>query len=200
MKTQVIAIHGGEAFDTYDDYISYLKNSEISLEKFKPRKGWRDTLMEKLDDSYEVLLPQMPNKTNARYEEWKLYFERIIPFLSNDIILIGNSLGGIFLAKYLSKNIISKKIKATILVAAPFDNKNSKYSLSGFVLPASLNKFAEQSEKIFLIQSKDDPIVLFEQLGKYKKLLPNAKEIILDGRGHFNQESFPEIIDLIKSL
>jgi hypothetical protein len=69
MKTQVIAIHGGETFDTYEDYISYLKNTDVSLENFKPSKGWKNTLAERLGDSYEILLPIMPNKTNARYED-----------------------------------------------------------------------------------------------------------------------------------
>lgn len=200
MNNQVIVIHGGTTFDTYEDYISYLKNKEISLEKLKPRKDWKDTLAEKLGDDYEVLLPRMPNGANARYEEWKLWFERIISFFNKDIILVGHSLGGIFLAKYLSENVISRKIKATILVAAPFDDENNEESLTDFALPASLDKFAKQSEKIFLIQSKDDPVVSFEQLGKYKKALPNAKDIVFDQREHFNQETFPEIIDLIKSI
>jgi len=72
--------------------------------------------------------------------------------------------------------------------------------LTDFALPVSLDKFTKQSEKIFLIQSKDDPVVRFEQLGKYKQALPNAREIIFDGREYFNQEIFPEIIDLIESI
>ncbi len=203
MKKQIIVIHGGTTFNTYKDYISYLKNNEISLERLKPRKDWKDTLSEKLGNNYEILIPRMPNKTNARYAEWKLWFERIIPFLSKDIILIGHSLGGIFLAKYLSENTIPKKIKATILVAAPFDdneNENNRESLTDFILPTSLIKFTEQSKKIFLIQSKDDSVVSFKHLGKYKQALLNSKEIILNKREHFNQEVFPEIIDLIKSI
>lgn len=200
MSKQVIIIHGGTTFDTYEDYISYLKNKEISLEKLKPRKDWKNTIAEKLGDDYEVLLPRMPNGTNARYEEWKIWFERIILFFKKDIILVGHSLGGIFLAKYLSENNFPRKIRATILVASPFDDENSEESLTDFALPTSLDNFATQSEKIFLIQSKDDPVVPFEQLGKYKQTLPNAREIIFDGREHFNQETFPEIIDLIKSI
>lgn len=200
MSKQVIVIHGGTTFDTYEGYILYLKNKEVSLEKLKLHRGWKDTLAEKLGDDYEVLLPQMPNRTNARYDEWKLWFEKIIPLFSENIILVGHSLGGMFLAKYLSENIVSRKIKATILVAAPFDGANSEESLVGFTPPASLIKFAEQSEKIFLIQSRDDPVVSFEQLRKYKQALPNAEDIILDGRGHFKQETFPEMVDVIRSI
>lgn len=197
---QIIVIHGGTTFDTHENYISYLKNKEISLEKLKLRKYWRDTLPEKMGNDVEVLLPQMPNNTNARYEEWKIWFERMMPFFSEHIILVGHSLGGIFLAKYLSENTIPRTITATILIAAPFDDENIEESLIDFALPVSLEKFVKQSKNIFLIHSKDDPVVPFDQLRKYQQALPNAKEIVFNDREHFNQEVFPEIIDLIKSL
>lgn len=200
MKQQILIIHGGTTFDTYEGYLSYLKNKEINLDKLKLRKEWKDTLPENLGENFEVLMPRMPNGTNARYKEWKIWFERIIPLLDNNLILIGHSLGGIFLAKYLSENNISKKIKATILIAAPFDDEKSGRSLADFKLSSSLERFTKQGGKICLMQSKDDPEVLFEQLEKYKQVLPNAKTMVFDDRGHFNQESFPEIIELIKKL
>jgi uncharacterized protein len=199
MKQQVIVIHGGTTFETYEEYISYLKNKEIILEKLRLQKDWKNTLTQNLGDNFDVLLPRMPNGTNARYEEWKLWFERIIPFFTKNVILIGHSLGGIFLAKYLSENNLSKKIKATILIAAPFDDANGE-SLVDFKLPPTLTKFAENGGMIFLFHSKDDSTVPFEQLAKYKKALPNAKTITFDNREHFNQETFPEIIELIKTL
>ncbi|MCJ7804896.1 alpha/beta hydrolase [Patescibacteria group bacterium] len=202
MKQQVVIIHGGTPFDTYEDYLSYLKNQEISLDSLRLRKGWKEALSRELGQNFDVLMPQMPSRTNARYEEWKIWFEKIIPFFNKNIIFIGQSLGGIFLAKYLSENNISKKIKATILVSAPFDDENEKSgkSLADFKLSSSLERFAKNGGKIYLIQSKDDPEVLFEQLEKYKKALPSAKTMIFENRGHFNQESFPEIIELIKKL
>jgi predicted alpha/beta hydrolase family esterase len=200
MKQQIIIIHGGTTFNNYKDYISYLKKKEVSIDKLKLRKDWKDTLEKKLGEKFEILLPRMPNGTNAHYKEWKIWFERIVPLFKNNIIFIGHSLGGIFLAKYLSENIISNKIKATILVAAPFDDEKSGKSLADFELSSSLQRFSKQGGKIYLIQSKDDPEVLFEQLEKYKQALPNAETIIFENKEHFNQESFPEIIELIKKL
>lgn len=197
---QIVVIHGGETFDTYKDYILYLNRREISLDKLRAQRDWKDTLAEMLGEDFDVLSPRMPNGTNARYKEWKIWFERVIPLLNKNVIFIGHSLGGIFLAKYLSKNTISKTIKATILVAAPFDDANSEESLADFKLSSSLAKFSKQSGIIYLIHSKDDPIVPFEQFEKYKKALPNSKTIILDNREHFNQEAFPEIIKLIRTL
>jgi len=199
-KVSCVVIHGGTTFDTYKDYISFLKNRKISLDRLKSHRGWKDTLQEELGENFEVLSPRMPNGTNARYKEWKIWFERIIPFFSKNVILIGHSLGGVFLVKYLSETDFPKKIKATILVAAPFDDSDREESLADFKLPSSLEKFAKQGGKIYLIQSKDDPVVSFGEIGKYKQALPNAETIIFNDREHFNEESFPEMIKLLKNL
>ena len=203
MKKQIVIIHGGTSFETYEDYISYLKAKEINIEKLRPRKEWKDTLATELGDDYEILMPRMPNGTNARYDEWKLWFNKIAEILNDEVVLIGHSLGGIFLAKYLSENTFPKRIIATILIAPPFDDTDGgdgKESLIDFALPTSLAKFTEQSGKIYLVHSKDDPVVPFTQLKKYRQALPSAETIVFENREHFNQETFPEIIELIKSI
>lgn len=200
MKKQIVVIHGGTTFDTYGDYVSYLKSKRIKLNDLKKKSDWKNSLEKELGKNYNVLLPRMPNKANARYKEWEIWFKKILPLLGKNVVLVGHSLGGIFLAKYLSKNAVSRKIKATFLVAAPFDAEGSNESLADFVLPESLKRFSSQGGIIFLIHSKDDPIVPFEQLKKYKKALPCTKEIILDKRGHMNQEKFPELVREIKNL
>jgi uncharacterized protein len=197
MKQQVLVIHGGDTFEKYNDYINFLKSFEIDLNKFR-KNGWKDNLQRALGRNYDVILPQMPNKFNADYDEWKIWFEKILNLLEDNLILVGHSLGGIFLAKYLSENKINKKIKATILVAAVFDKTGE--SLTNFKLPKSLDKFLNKSEKIYLIHSRDDRVVPFEAMEKYKNLLPKAEEIIFSDRGHFNQENFNEIVKLIKNI
>ena len=200
MKQQVLVIHGGETFKNYEEYFVYLNEKEINLDRLKPRKDWKDSLVSELGENFEVLIPRMPNGSNAQYKEWKIWFERVILLLSDGLILIGHSLGGIFLAKYLSENEVPQKIKGTILISAPFDTEGSDESLGDFNLPPSLLKFAEQGGKIYIIQSEDDPVVPFAQHDKYGLALPNAKTVIFKDRGHFLQETFPEIVELIKSM
>ncbi|MDD4830994.1 MAG: hypothetical protein PHR31_02545, partial [Candidatus Pacebacteria bacterium] len=99
MKKQIVAIHGGETFDTYEEYLSFLKNLEIDFERIKSKeKSWKKNLGKKLGNDFEVILPEMPNALNAKYIEWEIMFGKLIPFLEEEIILIGHSLGGIFLA------------------------------------------------------------------------------------------------------
>ena len=60
----------------------------------------------------------MPNKGNAVYEEWKMIFEKFALALSPDTIYVGHSLGGIFLAKYISENTLNTGM--VHLISAPF--------------------------------------------------------------------------------
>ncbi|OGZ63869.1 MAG: hypothetical protein A3A98_01105 [Candidatus Staskawiczbacteria bacterium RIFCSPLOWO2_01_FULL_40_39] len=200
MKKQIVIIHGGTTFDNYEEYINFLKNSKVNAEKFKTSKHWQNFLDKELEEIFEVFTPRMPNRNNARYQEWRIWFEKIIPFINDDVILLGYSLGGIFLAKYLSENIFPKKIKAVLLVATPFNSVGLKESLGDFTLSTPLKDFSLQTKKTYLIFSKDDSDVPFEQLDKYKKILSNSEIMNFIDKGHFYQDSFPEIVELIKNI
>ncbi|MEK7607523.1 MAG: alpha/beta hydrolase, partial [Patescibacteria group bacterium] len=136
---------------------------------------------------------------NAKYIEWKIWFDKIVPFIENGVIFIGHSLGGIFLAKYLSENKFPKKIRATMLVTAPHSEK-FEHSVADFVLPKKLKQFEKQGGEIFLYYSQDDQVVPFSNMKSYQKDLPKAHTQIFKDRGHFRQEEFPEIIEQIKKL
>ncbi len=194
MKQQVVHIHGGDPFDSYEEYISFLKNFEIkNLDYFK-KKRWGTSLQKNLGENFEVLNPDMPNKRNAKYLEWKIWFEKIVPLLDDEVILAGGSLGGIFLIKYLSENILTKKIKGLFIAAAPYAAVESKYSLADFVLGDNLGKVSDQVKNIYFYHSKDDPVVPYQELEKYKKQFPDAKFTTFEDRGHFLQEEFPEVV------
>jgi uncharacterized protein len=196
-KKQIILIGGGETFDTYNEYIEFLKNKEFNIEK---KKKWKDSLQKRFGENFEIITPIMPSRWNAKYLEWKIWFEKVIPFIKDNATVIGGSLGGLFVAKYLSENTFPKKILATYLLAAPYDNNDSNYSLADFILPKSLSLFEKQGGKIFLYHSKDDPVVPFNTVEKYAEALPKAEKVIFENKGHFIQEEFPELIKSITSV
>lgn len=199
MKKQIILIHGGLTFDTYKDYLSFLKNLKIDLNRYR-RTKWSDSLRKDLGSRFDVLLPKMPNPMNAKYNEWKILFKKIAFLLDNNVILIGHSLGAIFLAKYLSENKFPKKILATLLVSPPYDDEGMEESLGDFVLSKNLGRLNKRGGKIFIYQSKDDPVVPCAHLEKYKKALPGAIIREFKKRGHFDQLKFPELIKDIREL
>lgn len=199
-KTQVFLIHGGMTFRTRKDYLSFLKKRPVSLEK---RSSWSgEWLDKKLGKDYEVIRTRMPLQDNAAYEEWKIHFERFIPFFKSGVILLGNSLGGIFLAKYLSERKLPKKIGGVFLVCPPFDNSLPGEDLcGGFTLKPNLSLLGKSTKNLYLLFSEDDDTVPLVHAEKYARKLPSARiSVYKNKNGHFRVSEFPELVKLIKNL
>ncbi|MBR9676633.1 hypothetical protein GOV04_00640 [Candidatus Woesearchaeota archaeon] len=198
-KTQVIIIHGGTTSKSKKDFLKYLKSRKVSFEE---KKYWsNEYLTRQLGKDFQIIRPRMPLKENAKYEEWKIHFENYAKHLDNNVILIGSSLGGIFLAKYLSENKFPKKILSTYLICPPFNNSLPKEDLvGGFKLKSDLSMIEKNSKNTTLMFSKDDDVVPVSHAEKYKQKLKNAKIIIYKSKnGHFNISTFPEIVKMIKA-
>ena len=122
---QVLIIHGGTSFNSYESYIEELKNSTLDYERLKPQKSWKSWIAEQIHDT-DVLLPTFPNGFNAVYDEWKIMFEKIIPLLNSEISVIGYSLGATFLAKYLHETTLSTPLDQLILVSGVYDDETNE--------------------------------------------------------------------------
>jgi len=197
-KPQIVFIHGGEVFSSRKHYLDYLRSREITIGK---KVKWsRDYLDKKLGRHFEIIRPDMPLKENARYEDWKIHFEKFFPFLKDNVILIGSSLGSIFLVKYLSENEFPKRLVSVYLVAPPFENTPIDQALNtkGFKLQDDLSRINSKNIRFFF--SKDDPVVPVAHAEKYKEKLPDANITIYEIKnGHFRVPEFPELIEMIKA-
>ena len=192
-------VHGGMTFKNKKDYLRFLKTRQISIEK-KIRWG-EDYLDKTLGKNFEIIRPRMPLQDDAKYTDWKIYFERHIPYLRNNVILIGSSLGGIFLAKYLSEHKFPKKILSTYLVCPPFDDTCFEEDLvGGFKLKSDLSLLENNSKNLTLLFSRDDDAVPVSHAEKYRRRLKNAKIIVYKSKnGHFKISKFPEIVKMIRN-
>ncbi len=198
-KIQIFFIHGGMTFKNKKDYLHYLKTREISIEE---KIRWHNDFLKKnLGKNFEIIKPLMPLSENAKYSEWKIHFERHFTQLRNNTILIGNSLGGIFLAKYLSEHKFPKRILSTYLICPPFDDTLPKEDLAGgFKLKSDLSLLEKNSKNLYLMFSKDDNVVPVSHAEKYRKKIKNGKIIIYKSKnGHFKIPKFLEIIRMIKN-
>lgn len=196
MKQQVCIIGGGQTFNSDADYLSHLKAKELQYERLLYAPSWKNWIAEQLPD-HDVLLPSMPNKQNAKYEEWSLYFSKIVPFLRQDTLLIGHSLGGIFLAKYFTEHLPSVPYRKLILVAAPYDDETGE-SLGDFKL-TDTTTLPAVTDEIHLLHSIDDPVVPISEKDKYLLDVPEAQVKVFSDRHHFIDSDFPELLELITS-
>lgn len=199
MKQQIIVIHGADSYATYEDYIRSLEGRTItSLDDMK-RKGWKSQLQGELGESCDVILPGMPNKDNARYKEWEIWFEKILALINDDAIFVGHSMGGIFLIKYFSEHHYQKSIKGFFLVASPYEDSEGE-SLGDFNFKKEYKTLLAVTKNIYLYHSKDDPVVSYAHGEMYAKKIPGSVFRIFENREHFNQETFPEIVKDIRSI
>ncbi len=196
---QILVIHGGTTFENDEAYLASLHALAIDLARLRKQRDWKECLQEVLGSSYDVLRPTMPNGSNARYSEWKIFFEKILEQVDDGIDIVGHSLGALFLAKYFSEGESPRAVRRLFLVAGPFDAASGEL-LGSFSLDANrVASMQNRVESIFLYYSADDATVPISEADKYFQKLPMAKLRIFNNRGHFKQETFPELIADITS-
>lgn len=196
MEAMVVFVDGGMTFHNREDYLDYLRNRDVSLGS---EENWSkgEYLTEKLDSEFAEV--DMPCKDNASYEEWKINFENYLSEFPEKLVLVGYSLGGTFLAKYLSENNISNHLLSVYLVAPPFDGEMPSEDLAGgFNLGSNVSALESRTDKVELMFSEDDHIVPSEHAEKFRQNLQKAEiNIFQDKNGHFRVEKFPELVEKI---
>lgn len=180
----LVIIKGGESFNSEEEYLATIQTWDVRF--FEDKTGWKTTFFRELSKKFRVLIPDMPCPGNARYSEWKMFFEKFAPELDPDTtVYVGHSLGGIFLAKYFSENGMGAR--SLHLVAAPFEKCGT------FELVEDASNMSKNVSDIHLWHSKDDPVVDFADLAKYQSRLPKAEAHVFEDRKHFNGERFDEL-------
>jgi predicted alpha/beta hydrolase family esterase len=203
-KQQVFFIHGGSPYSNYGAFLNDLRTKEIwDLPGAEVSKKWSSSLRGDLGEQFAVFMPHMPNKQNAHYQEWKIWFERHFQYITNDVILVGYSLGGYFLVKYLMENNPAFTIKALILAAAPFENDTDTSKEDGGDFAFDTSRVGELTAKvasIVLLHSADDFVVPYEHALKYQAALPEAELVTFQDKNHFLVEELPELVQKIQNL
>lgn len=198
---QIIIIHWWTCFANEENFLEALKTRDY--DPFEERKWRKDRLINETKNEYQAIKPEMPNKNFASYKAWKIWFEKIFPYLNKEeLIIVAHSLWGIFISKYLTENKFPKKTKQLHLIAPVYDENDlpddDNYIWSFLFDTDKLPNIQEQIDQIFLYHSTDDEVVPYSHIEKYKAHLPNAKLTTFTEIGHINQETFPELLKNIQ--
>lgn len=201
-KKELIFIHGGESFSSYEAFITHLKTRELRNVLEDPPQRFKHTLRTELSDIYDVYLPSMPNSDNARYEEWKIWFERHLSLTHDGVVLVGHSQGGWFLVKYLIENVPQVTVGALILIGTPAYSDDFGGEDGGdFQFDVTqLPTLSTRVKTIVLVYSMDDPVVGIKHFEVYRQALAGAQVMKFIDRGHFLTATFPELIQKLREL
>ncbi|WP_017726639.1 alpha/beta hydrolase [Halalkalibacterium ligniniphilum] len=157
-------------------------------------------LQERLGDEYNLLNPKMPNPGNPEYKPWKVQLEKEFAEIEGEVILIGHSLGGAVLLKYLSEKAYNQSISGLFLIAAPYWGKGNDWQVEEYTLPENFASKLTKISQMFFYHSCNDEIVPFAHLGHYEEKLPQAITRTLDGNEHYFSDGLPQLVDDIKGL
>lgn len=200
-KKIIIHIHGGVPMQDYQEYTKMIEGWNYTP-KDEGITKWTKRYYEYLsEDQYTVVQPDMPNKYYADYDLWAAWFKKVVATISKEVILVGYSLGAVFLAKWLSQseNASLIKVASLHLVAGPYNHSSDDEPLGNFSIESgdTFSTIPVDHNNIYLYYSKDDSIVSYLEYKKYKKHVPEAQLLLFENRGHFFQEAFPELFENI---
>ncbi len=200
MKT-IIFVHGGESFASEQEYLSWIVSTWVdwNLEPYsekEEKKKWKiEIAKHAIVHDYRVYMPNFPNPQNAKYSEWKLFFENWISRIEIqwDITLIGGSLWGCFLLKYFSDNpgwLWKCDIDTIHLVAACRE-------CGDFDMPENYDLLQSLWNRVNIWHAEDDLVVPFGEAKEIKKNIPLAVTHFFTSErwyGHFyGMEWFEEL-------
>jgi predicted alpha/beta hydrolase family esterase len=120
--------------------------------------------------------------------------------LDGRVILVGHSLGGAALLKYLAEENVEKPIAGLFLLAAPsWDEKN--WNFDDLRLPRDLTAKLSRIPRVFLYHNRDDEIVPFNHLALHAARFPRAVVSEGDSGGHqFGNDLAKVARDIKKTL
>ena len=184
---KVIYIHGGESFEYDKDFLEYLQKYDLNISDISPKKAkWNRHLDTSLGGLFDVISPQMPNARNAKFIEWKIWFEKVIDQINDEVILVGNSLGSTFLLQYLSENILPNKIEGLFLVAPAREAGDMSIN-------EKISQISSQVQNIFLYHSRDDEVVAYSDSEWIHKKIPSSTLRSFSDFGHFKVSEIPKL-------
>jgi predicted alpha/beta hydrolase family esterase len=145
----------------------------------------------------ELIAPVMPHPDNPDYEVWKAALSQIFTILDHNVTLIGHSLGGSVLLKYLSEEKQSHNIAALHLIAVPFWGAED-WEVEEFQLREDFISTLPPIGSVTIYHSKDDKVVPASHAQLYADAL-QAELILLNGYGHAFSDGLPELVARLKA-
>lgn len=156
-------------------------------------------LSSRLGDEYQIKHPIMPNPDNPDYEPWAKQLQKELEQLKGEVLLIGHSVGGSVLLKYLTEHKVHFGIKGLFLCATPFWGIDNDWQYEPFILPENFSELLPDIGKVYLYHSKDDPIVTLKHAERYKQELPKTELNIVKGSSHAFENGIEQLVQDIKS-
>lgn len=177
MKQQVLFIHGAGGYE--DDQTLAADLGDV------------------LGAVYDVRYPKMPDAPEV--EGWNEQIATELAASDGRVILVGHSLGGSLLLKYLSEETVEQPVAGLFLLAPPYWGAE-EWDVDEYTLQNNVASKLPPELPVFLYHCRDDEIVPFAHLALYAEQLPQATIHELDSGGHQFNNDVSDVARDIKRL
>ncbi|MCC5894086.1 MAG: serine hydrolase family protein [Alkalibacterium sp.] len=157
-------------------------------------------LQNELNEDHHLIIPRMPDPKNPTYVEWKRELNKQLQRLDEEVILVGHSLGGSVLLKYLSEELCDLTIKGLFVISSPYWGLDDNWQLKDFMLNPHFEKKLPSLPCITLYHSRNENIVPFTHHEAYAEKIPQAILRPLEGNRHLFDEGLPQLVTDINAL
>jgi uncharacterized protein len=168
------------------------------------KRNWFQWLKNELEsDGYQTFLPQFKTPEEQSLENWRSQFEYEVGELDNNSLLVGHSIGAVFILRILEK--LKSPIHTAVFVAGftgkidieEFDQINASFIAE----PYDWLKIKANAKNIICFSGSNDPYVPIIQGQEIADKL-NVERIVIEKGGHLNDKagfrSFPRLIEEIR--
>jgi len=182
VKRQLLFVQGGGK-GTHDEWDHKLVGS----------------LRHELGQDYEIHYPRMPSESDPSYALWKATLERVLQALEDGAILVGHSVGGTILVKALAEQVSVRKVRAVLLIAAPFVGDRG-WAADELQFPPDLGARLPKDVPIHLYHGLEDEVAPPSHIELYARAIPQARVHRLPDRDHQLNNDLREVAATILSL
>ncbi|MDQ0428700.1 putative alpha/beta hydrolase family esterase [Planomicrobium stackebrandtii] len=157
-------------------------------------------LKDELGSTFQVIAPKMPDPEDPQYARWKQKLKEEIASLEDGSVLVGHSIGGSALFKFLSEEELGKSFAKLITIAAPLWGINADWEIENFTLAEDFISRSSLLPNVVLFHSIGDDIVPFNHMEKYMENIPKATVRQLPGSDHVFQDGLEELVEEIRKV
>jgi predicted alpha/beta hydrolase family esterase len=157
-----------------------------------------ESLQQSLGSHYDVRFPRMPHESDPDVDAWKEHIASELSHASGTVILVGHSVGGAIVLRYLSEEKVEKPIAALFVLAAPAWDGDS-WNFEDLKLRADVVAKLDAIPRIVFYHCRDDAIIPFAHLALHGARIPQALTHAFESGGHQFENQLAAVASDIQS-
>lgn len=141
------------------------------------------SLQQALGDACELHYPRMPHEEDPQPGPWQRQITAALSRLQGPVTLVGHSIGGAMLLRYLAQETPPVHLGGLVLLAAPAWD-GGPWAFDDLLLPDDLDGRLAAIPRLLLYHCRDDEVVPFAHLALHAAKLPRAVTVAMEAGGH----------------